>query len=65
MEKAEKDIEDEDLAEAMAGKASNTSNTCRYDRKITIQGYISRQQSALNATHGIRIIEILRRIPVE
>ena len=68
MEKAGKDIEDEDLAEAMAGKGLGTPAT-RADtiEKLLSRGYISRQQSgALNATpHGIRIIEILRRIPVE
>ena len=68
MEKAGKDIEDEDLADAMAGKGLGTPAT-RADtiEKLLSRGYISRQQSgALNATpHGIRIIEILRRIPVE
>ena len=68
MEKAGKDIEDEELAEAMAGKGLGTPAT-RADtiEKLLSRGYISRQQSgALNATpHGIRIIEILRRIPVE
>ncbi len=68
MEKAGKDIEDEDLAEAMSGKGLGTPAT-RADtiEKLLSRGYISRQQSgALNATpHGIRIIEILRRIPVE
>ena len=68
MEKAGKDIEDEDLAEAMAGKGLGTPAT-RADtiEKLLSRGYISRQQSgALNATpHGIRIIELLRRIPVE
>ena len=68
MEKAGKDIEDGDLAEAMAGKGLGTPAT-RADtiEKLLSRGYISRQQSgALNATpHGIRIIEILRRIPVE
>ena len=68
MEKAGKDIEDEDLAEAMAGKGLGTPAT-RADtiEKLLDRGYISRQQSgALNATpHGIRIIEILRRIPVD
>ena len=60
MEKAGKDIEDEDLAEAMAGKGLGTPAT-RADtiEKLLSRGYISRQQSgALNATpHGIRIIE--------
>jgi DNA topoisomerase-3 len=68
MEKAGKDIEDEDLAEAISGKGLGTPAT-RADtiEKLLSRGYISRQQSgALNATpHGIRIIEILRRIPVE
>ena len=68
MEKAGKDIEDEDLADAMSGKGLGTPAT-RADtiEKLLSRGYISRQQSgALNATpHGIRIIEILRRIPVE
>ena len=68
MEKAGRDIEDEDLAEAMAGKGLGTPAT-RADtiEKLLSRGYISRQQSgALNATpHGIRIIELLRRIPVE
>ncbi len=68
MEKAGKDIEDEELAEAMAGKGLGTPAT-RADtiEKLLSRGYISRQQSgALNATpHGIRIIELLRRIPVE
>ena len=52
----------------MAGKGLGTPAT-RADtiEKVLSRGYISRQQSgALNATpHGIRIIEILRRIPVE
>lgn len=68
MEKAGKDIEDEELAEAMSGKGLGTPAT-RADtiEKLLSRSYISRQQSgALNATpHGIRIIEILRRIPVE
>ena len=68
MEKAGKDIEDEELAEAMDGKGLGTPAT-RADtiEKLLSRGYISRQQSgALNATpHGIRIIEILRRIPIE
>ena len=68
MERAGKDIEDEELAEAISGKGLGTPAT-RADtiEKLLSRGYISRQQSgALNATpHGIRIIEILRRIPVE
>ncbi len=68
MEKAGKDIDDEDIAEAISGKGLGTPAT-RADtiEKLLSRGYISRQQSgALNATpHGIRIIEILRRIPVE
>jgi len=68
MEKAGKDIDDEELAEAMSGKGLGTPAT-RADtiEKLLSRGYISRQKSgALNATpHGIRIIEILRRIPVE
>ena len=68
MERAGKEIEDEELAEAMSDKGLGTPAT-RADtiEKLLSRGYISRQQSgAINAAaHGIRIIEILRRIPVE
>ena len=68
MERAGKEIEDEELAEAMSDKGLGTPAT-RADtiEKLLSRGYISRQQSgSINAApHGIRIIEILRRIPVE
>ena len=68
MEHAGKKIEDEDLAAAMKGKGLGTPAT----RADTIEKLISREfigrgrGGSLRATpHGIKMIDILRRIPVE
>jgi len=67
MEHAGKKIEDEDLASAMKGKGLGTPAT----RAETIEKLISREfigrgrGGSLRATpHGIKIIDILRKIPV-
>jgi len=68
MEHAGKKIEDEELAAAMKGKGLGTPAT----RAETIEKLISREfigrgkSGSLRATpHGIKMIDILRRIPVE
>ena len=68
MEHAGKKIEDEDLAAAIKGKGLGTPAT----RAETIEKLISREfigrgkGGSLRATpHGIKLIDILRRIPVE
>ena len=68
MEHAGKKIEDEDMAAAMKGKGLGTPAT----RADTIEKLISREfigrgkGGSLRATaHGIKMIDILRRIPVE
>jgi DNA topoisomerase-3 len=68
MEHAGKKIEDEDMAAAMKGKGLGTPAT----RADTIEKLISREfigrgkGGSLRATpHGIKMIDILQRIPVE
>ncbi len=68
MEHAGKKIEDEELAAAMKGKGLGTPAT----RAETIEKLISREfigrgkNGSLRATpHGIKMIDILRRIPVD
>ena len=68
MEHAGKKIEDEELAAAMKGKGLGTPAT----RAETIEKLISREfigrgkSGSLRATpHGIKLVDILRRIPVE
>ena len=67
MEHAGKKIDDDDLAAAMKGKGLGTPAT-RADtiEKLLSRTYIERGKGgSLRATaHGIRIIDILRRIPV-
>lgn len=68
MEHAGKHIEDEDLAAVMKEKGLGTPAT-RADtiEKLVDRGYILRARggSISAAAHGIRIIDVLRRIPVE
>lgn len=68
MEHAGKHIEDEDLAAALKEKGLGTPAT-RADtiEKLVDRGYILRARggSISAAAHGIRIIDVLRRIPVE
>ena len=68
MEHAGKHIEDEDLAAALKEKGLGTPAT-RADtiEKLVDRGYIMRARggSISAAAHGIRIIDVLRRIPVE
>ncbi len=68
MEHAGKHIEDEDLAAAIKEKGLGTPAT-RADtiEKLVDRGYILRAKggSISAAAHGIRIIDVLRRIPVE
>ena len=68
MEHAGKQIDDDELASAMKEKGLGTPAT-RADtiEKLIDRGYIQRAKAgAINATpHGIRIIDVLRRIPVE
>ena len=68
MEHAGKHIEDEELAAALKEKGLGTPAT-RADtiEKLVDRGYILRARggSISAAAHGIRIIDVLRRIPVE
>jgi len=68
MEHAGKHIEDDDLAEAMKDKGLGTPAT-RADtiEKLLSRNYIRRSRNGTisAAPHGIRMIDILRRIPVE
>ncbi len=68
MEHAGKHIEDDDLAEAMKDKGLGTPAT-RADtiEKLLTRKYIrrSRNGSISAAPHGIRMIDVLRRIPVD
>ena len=68
MEHAGKHIEDDELAEAMKDKGLGTPAT-RADtiEKLLSRNYIRRSRNGTisAAPHGIRMIDILRRIPVE
>ena len=68
MEHAGKQIDDEALAEAIKDKGLGTPAT-RADtiEKLVDRGYIQRSRGgSISATaHGIRIIDVLRKIPVE
>ena len=68
MEHAGKHIEDDELAEAMKEKGLGTPAT-RADtiEKLINRNYIRRSRNGTisAAPHGIRMIDILRRIPVE
>ena len=68
MEHAGKQIDDDDLAAAIKDKGLGTPAT-RADtiEKLVDRGYIirSRNGSISGAAHGIRIIDVLRRIPVD
>ena len=68
MEHAGKQIDDDDLAAAIKDKGLGTPAT-RADtiEKLVDRGYIirSRNGSISGTAHGIRIIDVLRRIPVD
>ena len=68
MEHAGKHIEDDELAEAMKEKGLGTPAT-RADtiEKLLARNYIRRSRNGTisAAPHGIRMIDVLRRIPVE
>lgn len=68
MEHAGKQVDDEALADAMKDKGLGTPAT-RADtiEKLVDRGYIQRSRAgSISATaHGIRIIDVLRKIPVE
>ena len=68
MEHAGKQIDDEELADAMKDKGLGTPAT-RADtiEKLVDRGYIERARGgSISATaHGIRIIDVLKKIPVE
>ena len=68
MEHAGKQIDDEALSDAMKDKGLGTPAT-RADtiEKLVDRGYIQRSRGgSISATaHGIRIIDVLRKIPVE
>ncbi len=68
MERAGKQIDDDELAEAMKDKGLGTPAT-RADtiEKLLTRNYIRRSRNGtISATpHGIRMIDVLRRIPVE
>jgi len=68
MEHAGKHIEDDDLADAMKDKGLGTPAT-RADtiEKLLNRNYIRRSRNGTisAAPHGIRMIDVLRRIPVE
>ena len=68
MEHAGKQIDDETLSDAMKDKGLGTPAT-RADtiEKLVDRGYIQRSRGgSISATaHGIRIIDVLRKIPVE
>ena len=68
MEHAGKKIDDEDLAAAMKGKGLGTPATrAETIEKLIVREFIGRGKGgSLRATpHGIKMIDILRRIPVE
>ena len=68
MEHAGKNIDDEELAQAMKEKGLGTPAT-RADtiEKLLSRNYIRRSRNGtISASpHGIRMIDVLRRIPVE
>jgi|MDTC01.3.fsa_nt_gb DNA topoisomerase-3 len=68
MEHAGKQVDDEELADAMKDKGLGTPAT-RADtiEKLIDRGYIQRARGgSISATaHGIRIIDVLKKIPVE
>ena len=67
MEHAGKKIDDEELAAAMKGKGLGTPATrAETIEKLITRIYWERKGGSLRATaHGIKMIDILRRIPIE